>query len=178
MKFDELKRVIESDLRMSIERSNGLTVFSKESSAFENWLHVEAAGVLAKGVSGKNRVVPEAIVNVSGKDVEVDLLVGNEWAIDLKVIGENEKIAGAKTVKALKDDIEKLKAIKKGYSEKNIKLNTAVAFFVLPAEEKAYILENLLSEALGTDNAAFSEDKKCFFLNDNSVKGAIYLREV
>ncbi len=178
MKFEELKHVIESDLRLSIERSNGLTVFSKESSAFENWLHVEAAGALSKGISGKSRIVPEAVINVSGKDVEVDLLVENEWAIELRVIGENEKIAGAQTVKTLKEDIEKLKAIKKGYSEKNIKLNTAVACFVLPSEDKAYIHENMLSEAFGTDNAVFFEDKKSFYLNDNSVKGAIYLREV
>jgi hypothetical protein len=178
MKFEELKRVFESDLRLSIERSNGLTVFSKESSAFENWLHVEAAGALAKGISGKSRIVPEAVINVSGKDVEVDILVENEWAIDLRVIGKNEKIAGARTVKSFKDDIEKLKAIKKGYSEKNIKINTAVAYFVLPAEDKAYIHENMLSEAFGTDNAAFIENKKSFFLNDNSVKGAIYLKEV
>jgi hypothetical protein len=178
MKFEELKRVIESDLRLSIERSNGLTVFSKESSAFESWLHVEAAGALAKGLSGKNRVVPEAVVNVGGEEVEVDLLVENEWAIELRVIGENEKVAGAETVKALKGDIEKLRAVKKRYSEKNINMNTAVAFFVLPAEEKAYIHENMLSEAFGADNAAFIEDKKNFFLNDNSVKGTIYLREV
>ena len=57
-------------------------------------------------------------------------------------------------------------------------MNTAVAFFVLPAEEKAYIHENMLSEAFGADNAAFIEDKKNFYLNDNSVKGSIYLREV
>lgn len=178
MKFEELKKVIENDLRLSIERSNGLTVFSRESSAFENWLHVEAAGALAKGLSCKKTIVPEAVVNVSGKEVEVDLLVGNEWAIELKVIGLNEKIAGAETIKALKADIEKLKAVKKGFSEKNINMNTAVAYFVLPSEEKSHIHENMLSEAFGTDDAAFIEDRKSFFLNDNSVKGAIYLREV
>lgn len=178
MKFEELKKVFESDLRLSIEGSNGLTVFSKETSKFENWLHIEAAGALSKGMTGKKKVIPEAVVNVSGKDVEVDLLVENEWAIDLRVIGGDEKIAGTDTVKALKEDIANLKAIKKGYSEKNIKMNTAVAYFVIPSEDKAYRYENMLSEAFGTNSAAFIEDKKCFYLNDNSVKGAIYLREV
>lgn len=178
MKFEELKKVIEGDLRLSIEKSNGLTVLSKGSSRFENWLHIEAAGALAKGVAGRKKVVSEAVLNVSGRDVEVDLLVENEWAIELRVIGEEEKRAGAETVKALKADIEKLKAIKKGYSEKNINMNTAVAYFVLPSDSRAYAHENMLSEAFGTDNSAFIEDKKSFFLNDNSVKGAIYLREV
>jgi len=178
MKFEELKHVIESDLRLSIERSNGLTVFSKESSAFENWLHVEAAGALAREISGRKKIIPEAVVNVNGKEIEVDLLVENEWAIELRVIGENEKLASVETVKALKEDIEKLKSVKKGYSDKNIKMNTAVAYFVLPAEEKAYVHENIISEAFGTDNAAFIEDKKNFYLNDNSIKGAIYLREI
>jgi hypothetical protein len=57
-------------------------------------------------------------------------------------------------------------------------MNTAVAYFVLPSEEKSHIHENMLSEAFGTDDAAFLKIEKVFSLNDNSVKGAIYLREV
>ncbi len=178
MKFEELKSVIERELRMSIEGSNGIAVFSKESSKLENWLHIEAAGALAKELGGKGRIVPEAVINVSGRNIEVDILVENEWAIELEVIGEKEKSTASDTVKALKGDIEKLKAIKKGYSEKNIKMNTAVAYFVLPSDNKAYIHENILSEVFGTDSASFLEDKKSFCLNDNSAKGTIYLREV
>lgn len=178
MKFEELRTVIERDLRLSIEGSNGLTVFPKESSKLENWLQIEAAGALAKEIGGRGRIIPEAVVNVSGRNLEVDILVENEWAIDLEVIGESEKSAASETVKALKSDIEKLKAIKKGYSEKNINMNTAVAYFVLPSDNKAYIHENILSEVFGTDSAEFIEDKKCFCLNDNSAKGTIYLREV
>lgn len=178
MKFEELKKVIEGDLRMSIEKSGGLTVFPKESARFQDWLHIEAAGALAKGVAGRKKVVPEAVVNVNGRDMEVDLLVENEWAIELRVIGEKEKAAGAETVKSLRADIEKLRAIKKIYSDKDISMNAAVAYFVLPADNKAHVHENMLSEAFGTESAAFIEDKKSFFLNDNSAKGAIYLREV
>ncbi|HOP64352.1 MAG TPA: hypothetical protein PK906_13305 [Spirochaetota bacterium] len=178
MKFEELKRVIESDLRLSIESSNGLPVFTKDSSKIESWLQIEAAGVLAKGFTGKKKIIPEAVVKVGGEDVEVDILVENEWAIELKVISNNESASNPDTVRSIREDIEKLKILKKDYSEKNIHLNTAVACFVLPDDNRAYIHENLLSEAFGSIDSEFLEGKKNFYLNDNSVKGSIYLKEI
>ena len=176
MKFEELKKAISDDLRLSIEGSKGLAVYAKKSSKFENWLQVEAAGVLSKSIN-KKPVVPEAVLNVNGKEIDVDLLVGDEWAIELKVIGEEEKKNYQETVRAIKEDIEKLKELKAITQGK--KINTAMACVIFPVEkEKAYIHENIMAEVLQTNEASVVEDRQFFYFHDNSLLGAIYAKEV
>jgi len=176
MKFEELKKAISDDLRLSIEGSKGLAVYAKKSSKFENWLQVEAAGVLAKSLH-KKPIIPEATLNVNGKEIEVDLLVGEEWAVELKVIGNEEKKNYEKTVSAIKKDIEKLKELKNITQGK--KLNTAMACVIFPIEkEKAYIHENIMAKVLETDEAAVIEDRQFFYFHDNSLLGAIYVKEI
>ena len=181
MDFKKLKKVIEKDVRLKLEASAGVTLFSNGSEKFENWLQVELADALAREEGTRKKIIPEALVKIGGSEYQVDLLMENEWAIEVKVLNEEDKKkASSETIESLKNDILKLREIKKGYSEKNIAMNTAVAYFVVPAgyENNYAIPEKILSGAFGTDDSAFAEEKRTFFFNDNSKKGAIYVREV
>ena len=147
----------------------------------KNWLQVELAGAIAKETYNRKKIIPEAQVKLNEKEYALDLLVEDEWAIELKVINENDSGTDtALTVKSMKEDIAKLKAVKKNYSDRNIKMNTAYACVVFPynGDSTKNRHEQIISEMLEAKNSDIVEKKTDFYFNDNSIKGTIYLAEV
>ena len=104
--FDNLAKIIFSEIIPKLERSYGLAIFAKERAKFEGWLKVELCDSLSKYFQ---EIIPE-------KD-RIDITFNN-WAIELKTINTNYKYGNVKNktrpitknVQEVINDIKKLKS--------------------------------------------------------------------
>ncbi len=120
MDFEDLTKLIFSEMKSVLESNQGLYIFAKERAKFEGWLKVEICKILSKQFED---VIPE-------KD-RIDIIFQN-WVIELKTINTNYRYKNVKrknrpitrNIQRLLDDIKKLKSI--NYT------NKAVLFIVFP----------------------------------------------
>ena len=82
MQFNELSNLIFQELKLKLEKHNGLAVFAKERSKFEGWLKVELCDSFLKYFKD---VCPEK--------ESVDISFG-KWGIELKTLNTNLTYVG------------------------------------------------------------------------------------
>ncbi len=115
-------------IKNKIRKEKGLKFFLQNRAKFEGWLKTILCGILAS--YGYKNIIPE-------KD-RIDIVVEDEWAIELKVIitnynlGNNQKRKPlTKNINSILKDIQSLKQI-------NYKYKT-ILFVVYPLINKKYI---------------------------------------
>ncbi len=173
--FEQLQQVVFTEIKEKLENHEGLTIFANERAKFEGWLKVELVRTLKASKEYKLEVLPEQS-NPKGKSkkYKIDVIIEDEWGIQLKTINTNYRFEGVKKVKTpitkniddLLDDIDKLRKSK--YN------NKAILFVVFPLDlEKNKKYWNKHVDKI--ENRGVKLFPKKFKFNDSNIPGVIYL---
>jgi len=158
MRYEELAKLIFTEIKPKLENHQGLSIFARERAKFEGWLKAELCDSLSKYFRD---VAPERH--------KIDVTFYN-WAIELKTVNTNYRYKNVevktrpitKNIQGVIDDVESLKS--SPYE------NRAILFVVFPVTHD----NGDWQDHLGKITSLLREIKHTSFNFINFIPGVIY----
>ena len=160
MKYNELVKIVGSNIKKRLENSKGLAIFAEERAKFEGWLKVKICEILT-----------DYFPDIHPEKDNIDICFDN-WGIELKTVNTNYRFTGIRNksknitgnIESVIKDIESLL--------QSLIPNAAVIFIAFPLQPNHPKWQNHLSKI---KHKLVKLHYSPFNFSGNQAQGAIYI---